>query len=369
MPTIDVASANPYRVHLGAHLALAIADEAAGADQAAVIVSEALTHIADPVLAALRERGVHAHLISVPDAEAGKTLAVAGRCWDRLGELALGRRDVVIGIGGGAVTDLAGYVAASWMRGVAVIQVPTSLLAMVDAAVGGKTGINTAAGKNLVGAFHEPRAVYLDLAALRTLPEREVVSGSAEIIKCGFIRDPEILERYESSPAACRSVDSLGAGSLLPELIERAVRVKAEVVAQDLKEGGLREILNYGHTFGHAIECREEYRWRHGDAVAVGMVFAAELARARGMLGDAAVEQHRRILRSAGLPVSYPAGRGHFAELRETMGRDKKTRGGILRFVALEERSGESGFAVTRIEGPEPEELEAAFAAVTEGDE
>ena len=189
----------------------------------------------------------------------------------------------VLGLGGGATTDLAGFVAATWLRGVDIVHVPTTLLGMVDAAVGGKTGINTDAGKNLVGAFHQPAAVLVDLATLETLPPNELVAGMAEIVKAGFIADPRILELIEADPQA--AVDP--AGAVLPELIRRAITVKAEVVAADEKESALREILNYGHTLAHAIERREQYRWRHGAAVSVGLVFAAELGRLAGRLDDA----------------------------------------------------------------------------------
>ena len=293
-------------------------------------------------------------LIDVPDAEAAKQLSVIGSVWEQLGEKGFNRRDAIIGLGGGATTDLAGFAAAGWMRGIKVIQVPTTLLAMVDAAVGGKTGINTAAGKNLVGAFHEPDSVFVDIERLETLPAAELVAGSAEIIKTGFIHDPVILERYDSDPAAC--VDPQG---YLPELIERSIAVKAAVVGEDLKESGLRETLNYGHTFGHAVERHEQYRWRHGNAVAVGMMFIAHLAHARGLIEAELVEKHRRILDSIGLPTTYRP--GQFADLYEAMTHDKKNRDGQIRFVALT-GVGET----TRLEGPSMEELEAAYAAISE---
>jgi 3-dehydroquinate synthase len=240
------------------------------------------------------------------------------------------------------------------MRGVRVVHVPTTLLAMVDAAVGGKTGINTAAGKNLVGAFHEPSAVLVDLATLDTLPRDEIAAGSAEIIKAGFIADPTILDLVEADPVA--ALDP--AGSVLPELVRRAIQVKAEVVASDLRESHLREILNYGHTLGHAIERREEYRWRHGAAVSVGLVFAAELARAAGRLDDATADRHRSVLASVGLPTTYAA--DALPELLESMRGDKKARGGVLRFVVLD------GLAKpARLEGPDTALLETAYAAVS----
>lgn len=258
----------------------------------------------------------------------------------------------MVAVGGGAATDLGGYVAAAWMRGIKVYQVPTTLLAMVDAAVGGKTGINTAAGKNLVGAFHEPSGVFVDLDFLRTLPHAELVAGSAEIIKAGFISDTAILDLYEADPAACLDVDGA-----LPELIERAIRVKAHVVSEDLKEAGLRETLNYGHTFGHAVERHEDYRWRHGHAVAVGMVYVAELARIAGLIDADLVERHRTILESIGLPTTYPD--GMYDELFSGMTRDKKNRRGTIRFVVLT-APGEA----SRLEGPSEDQLREAYAAL-----
>jgi 3-dehydroquinate synthase len=357
---IDVATERPYQVLVGrgvrAEVAATVTGLGAGQmGMAALIVHQpALADVAEAVRAELEGAGVDAHRVEVPDAEEGKALAVAGFCWEVCGRVGLTRGDVVVSLGGGAVTDLAGFVAATWMRGVRVVHVPTTLLAMVDAAVGGKTGINTPAGKNLVGAFHEPSAVLVDLAVLDTLPAPELVAGSAEIVKTGFIADPVILERIEAGPEA--ALDP--AGPVLPELVERSIRVKADVVAADLRESHLREILNYGHTLGHAIERREEYRWRHGAAVSVGLVFAAELARVAGRLDDATADRHRAVLSSLGLPVGYVA--GVLPELVESMRGDKKARAGTLRFVVLD------GLAKPgRLEGPEPELLERAYAAVS----
>ena len=241
------------------------------------------------------------------------------------------RTDAIISVGGGAITDVAGFVAATWLRGVRVIHIPTTLLGMVDAAVGGKTGINTAEGKNLVGAFWPPSAVLCEIGTLRTLPEHELLTGMAEVVKCGFIADPQILDIIEANPEKIRNSQS----SIVRDLIERAVRVKAEVVSEDLRESGRREILNYGHTLGHAIERAERYQWRHGAAVAVGMVYAAELALAAGYLDETIVDRTRAILKSLNLPVGYRGDR--WKELLETMRRDKKARGSLLRFIVLEE--------------------------------
>src|SRR5690606_23431896 len=269
----------------------------------------------------LATAGVAPHPLEIPDAEAGKTVTVAAECWDALGAAGVTRTDMVVGVGGGAATDLAGFVAATWLRGVRWVAVPTSLLGMVDAAVGGKTGVNIAAGKNLVGAIHPPAGVLVDLATLDTLPEVELTAGLAEVVKCGFIADPAILDLIESDPAAAADP----ASPVLRELVERAVRVKAEVVSEDLRESGLREILNYGHTLAHAIERVEQYRWRHGHAVAVGLVYAAALAQRAGRLDEPTARRHREVLTAVGLPTAYRA--DAWPELRAAMRVDKKTRG------------------------------------------
>ena len=349
---IRVATAQPYDVIVGRYLRAELLD-VLGSGAVAIVHQPTMVEAADGLRAVLEYLGSQVYRIEVPDAEEGKKLAVAGFCWDVLGQVGLDRTGTIVGFGGGAVTDLAGFVAANWLRGVRVVHVPTTLLGMVDAAVGGKAGINTDAGKNLVGAFYEPAAVVVDLATLRTLPRAELVAGMAEVVKAGFIADPEILELIEADPAA--ALDS--SGPVLEELVRRAIRVKAEVVAADLKESHLREVLNYGHTLGHALERREGYRWRHGAAVSVGMVFAAELSRLAGRLDDATTQRHGAVLRSIGLPTSYDA--DALPELLEGMRNDKKTRAGVLRFVVLD------GLAKPgRLEDPDPELLAEAYAAV-----
>jgi 3-dehydroquinate synthase len=350
---IRVATAQPYDVVVGRYLRAELLD-AVGSSAVAIVHQPTLVESAEALRTVLEYLGSPVYRIEVPDAEDGKKLSVAGFCWDVLGQVGLDRSGTVVGFGGGAVTDLAGFVAANWLRGVRVVHVPTTLLAMVDAAVGGKAGINTDAGKNLVGAFHEPAAVLVDLATLHTLPRAELVAGMAEVVKAGFIADPVILELIEADPAAALDPS----GPVLEELIGRAIRVKADVVAADLKETHLREVLNYGHTLGHALERREGYRWRHGAAVSVGMVFAAELARLAGRLDDAAAQRHRAVLSSIGLPTSYDA--DALPELVEGMRNDKKTRSGVLRFVVLDELAKPG-----RLEDPDPELLAAAYAAVS----
>lgn len=295
-----------------------------------VIHPRALRATGDTVREQLAAEGLTAVTAEIPDAEEGKHIQVAAFCWQVLGQNDFTRSDAIVAVGGGAVTDVAGFVAATWLRGVKVVHLPTTLLGMVDAAVGGKTGINTAEGKNLVGAFHPPAGVLADLDTLQTLPVNELVTGMAEVVKCGFIADPHILELVESNPEAVRDASS----EVVRELVERAIAVKATVVSEDLKESGRREFLNYGHTLAHAIELAERYSWRHGAAVSVGLVFAAELSRMVGRLDDATADRHRAILESLGLPVTYR--RDRWAALLDGMRRDKKARGDLLRFVVLD---------------------------------
>jgi 3-dehydroquinate synthase len=351
--TIEVAVDPPYPVVIGTGLLTELGEQLDGTHKVAILHQPTLAQTAESIRSFLADKGIDAHRVEIPDAEAGKELPVVGFLWDVLGRIGIGRRDVIVSLGGGAATDVAGFVAATWLRGVSIVHIPTTLLAMVDAAVGGKTGINTEAGKNLVGAFHQPKAVLVDLATLQTLPRNELVAGMAEIVKAGFIADPVILDLIEADPEA--AVDP--SKDVLPELIRRSIAVKAEVVAVDEKESSLREILNYGHTLAHAVERRERYRWRHGAAVSVGLVFAAELGRLAGRLDDATADRHRSVLTALGLPVTYEA--DAFPHLLEYMAGDKKNRAGILRFVVLD------GLAKPgRLEGPDPALLVAAYSVL-----
>ncbi len=329
-----------------------------GAERVLVVHAGLLAEAARTLGAALTAAGHAAYLEAVPDGEVAKTAAEAARLWGVLGRAGFTRTDAVVGLGGGSVTDLAGFVAATWLRGVSVVQVPTTLLGMVDAAVGGKTGINTAEGKNLVGAFHPPVGVLCDLDLLASLPMADLAAGMAEIVKAGFIADPEILEIVELDGASEGFAVAGADWPPLRELVERAVRVKAEVVAADLRESSLREILNYGHTFAHAVELVESFTWRHGEAVAVGMVYVAELARLAGVLDASVVERHRAVLTSLGLPTTYRGDR--WDELLTAMRRDKKARGSLLRFVVLHGIGDPQ-----RLEGPSEDLLRAAYAAVS----
>jgi 3-dehydroquinate synthase len=323
---IPVAGDRPYEVLVGRDLAADLPPLIDGAARTAVLFAPPLAAVAARIAAQVPKP----LLVQVPDAEAGKTVDVAARCWDSLGEAGFTRTDVVVGVGGGAVTDLAGFVAGCWLRGVRWVPVSTSLLGMVDAAVGGKTGMNTPEGKNLVGAFHEPGGVLCDLATLETLPRNELVSGMAEVVKCGFIKDGAILDLIEANPEAVRDPGS----AVVRELVERSIAVKAEVVSADLKESGRREFLNYGHTLGHAIERHQRYAGKHGHAVAVGLIFAAELARLAGRLDDRTAARHREILELLKLPTAYPA--EAWPQLLAAMRVDKKARADTLRFVVLD---------------------------------
>lgn len=348
--TVKKISVNNYDVHIGSDLISDIAECASVADKVAIIYQPG-RHI-EALSAALYDRGLEVFPFEIPDAEEAKTVATCAHLWDELGSAGFSRGDLIIAFGGGAATDLAGFIAATWMRGIKVIQVPTTLLAMVDAAVGGKTGINTAAGKNLVGSFHEPYAVFIDTDHLASLPQDEIIAGSAEIIKTGFIGDPAILDIYEKDPQACITV---GENSPIAELIYRSVAVKGRVVSADLKESHLREILNYGHTFGHAVEHHENYLWRHGKAVAVGLMFIAHLSHNLGYIDADLRDRHRRILESVGLPTTYT--QGIFDDLYEAMTHDKKNKDGKIRFVALDAKPGQC----IRIEGPSREDLIRAY--------
>jgi 3-dehydroquinate synthase len=334
---IRVATASPYDVVVGADLLgrlPGLAGEAA--QRVAVVFPEDLTGPATAVRDVLTA-GYDVLDLALPPGEQAKTAEVAAGCWEALGAAGFTRSDTVVAVGGGAATDLGGFVAATWLRGVRVVHVPTTLLGMVDAAVGGKTGINTSAGKNLVGSFHEPAGVLCDLDLLATLPQAELRSGLGEVVKCGFIADPEILTLVERAAPA----DLVAGSPLVRELVERAVQVKADVVAGDLRERGAdpdqpgREVLNYGHTMGHAVELASGYRLRHGEAVAIGCVYVAELARAVGILADDIAERHHTVFGRVGLPTGWSG--ASYDDLRARMAVDKKARGSSLRFVVLDD--------------------------------
>lgn len=354
---VEVRAEKPYQVTIGHGVVTQLAQTVAGAAKVAVLYPPVL---AEPVKSWTADLDAHVLFIELPDGEAAKTVDTLHRCWTALAEAGFTRSDAVVGVGGGATTDLAGFVASSWLRGVRYVSVPTTVLAMVDAAVGGKTGINLAAGKNLVGAFYEPSAVLADVDVLATLPVDDLRGGLAEMIKHGFIADRRTLEIFETDPAAMLRHDS----PALLEAIERSIAVKAEVVTNDLRESTSigksvgRELLNYGHTLGHAIERHENYQWRHGYAVSVGMMFAATLSRNLGHLDDDTVQRHRTILESVGLPTSYRA--DAWDDVRPAMSLDKKARGSSVRFMLLDSVA-DPFIAVA----PDEDVLAASFAEIS----
>ncbi|NMM93230.1 bifunctional shikimate kinase/3-dehydroquinate synthase [Bifidobacterium oedipodis] len=355
---------DPYDVAIGEgvmnHLVDVLGDKPV---RIALIHTQSVQRHSDRARALLRQGGYEVSDIVIPDAEAGKTIEVANGIWQRLGNEGFTRSDAVVGLGGGAATDLAGFVAATWMRGVRYVNCPTSLLAMVDASTGGKTGINTPQGKNLVGSFYTPAGVLADMKSLATLPNDIFIEGLGEVAKSGFIMDAEILSILESHAAELKAFDGttfLGTPleDVVAELIERTVTVKAYHVSSDLKEKGLREFLNYGHTLGHAIEKLEHFHWRHGNAVAVGMVYAAELSHLMGYIDADLVDYHRSLLSSLGLPTSW--NNGSFDDVLALMHRDKKARGNELRFVVLD-RVGH----VIHLDNPPADAVREAFERIT----
>lgn len=346
MKCISVSADRDYEVIIDIDWQRAIEPYLASRGQVAVIVSETMRdRITD-----LPQTDAHVHIFTVPDSEAGKSFATYRKLLDWLGAAGFTRNDLVIAVGGGAVTDLSGFVASTWLRGIDWIAVPTTLAAMVDAAVGGKTGINSEYGKNLIGSFYSPISVIVDLSWLDTLSDRDFAAGLAEVIKSGFIADGEIVELLTG-----KALTEVRANQALTlELISRTVAVKAKVVSGDFKESFDREILNYGHTLGHAIELHSKYTLRHGECVSIGLVFAANLANQVGILSDEITALHSSILKRLGLPISYES--RDWPELRANMAIDKKSRSGTLRFVAISEIA-----KTLRIEAPSESDLLSAY--------
>lgn len=356
---IDVSAEHEYPVFIGRGLLQELPALIAGADRVAIIHPGSLSLTAEAVRDDLAEQ-FNVTLIEVPDAEDAKTAAVLEFCWSALGSTGFTRNDAIVSIGGGATTDLAGFVAATWLRGIRVVHIPTTVLAMVDAAIGGKTGINTSAGKNLVGAFHSPVGVLCDVTALETLPENDLRAGFAEIAKVGLTSDGTIVRDILADPNLALDPQQ----PMLLDLMRRAVQVKADVVGADFYEtasahGAIgREVLNYGHTFGHAVERVERFKWRHGSAVSVGLMYVANLANIAGRLSDDGVARHRDVLQALGLPTTYTGGR--WPDLYEAMTIDKKARGNTLRFVIMTDAG-----TPAILTGPDPAMLVAAYDAVS----
>ncbi len=352
--TVQVAVDPSYPVVIGTGLLGELGELLAGRHRVAILHQPVLTETAEVVRSHLADKGIDAHRIEIPDAEAGKDLPVVGFIWEVLGRIGIGRKDALVSLGGGAATDVAGFAAATWLRGVSIVHVPTTLLAMVDAAVGGKTGINTDAGKNLVGAFHQPAAVLVDLATLQTLPRNEIAAGMAEVVKAGFIADPVILDLIEADPQAALDPSGEGAAGVGP------TRDRGQGRGGRRGREGIRSARN--------PQLRPHIGSRDRAAGAVSM---ATRRRGLGVLGvrcpnwagwqgvstTATAERHRSILTSLGLPTSYDA--DALPQLLESMAGDKKTRSGVLRFVVLD------GLAKPgRLEGPDPALLAAAYAEV-----
>jgi 3-dehydroquinate synthase len=278
----------------------------------------------------LRAAGFDGLRITVPAGEQAKSVRNLQTCWDLLAAHRLERNSFVVALGGGVVGDLAGFVAATYLRGLSFVQVPTSLLAQVDSSVGGKVAVNLKAGKNLVGAFYQPRLVLCDLATLRSLPPREFRAGLAEVIKYGVISDPVLFRRLERTIPKLLKLEP----NLLASVVARCCQIKADVVGQDEHETGLRAILNFGHTIGHAIENSAGYgRYLHGEAIAIGQVAAARLSRLALGLSDAEEERLWRLLTAAGLPTALQLNRAGKERLLRAMQVDKKVSGGKTRFV------------------------------------
>lgn len=330
----------PYDVRIGEHaLDQLVQTLGEGVRRIALVHTQSVQRHSDRARAQLRQAGYEVTDMVIADAEAGKTIPVANGVWQRLADEGFTRSDAIVGVGGGAATDLAGFVAATWMRGIRYVNCPTSLLAMVDASTGGKTGVNTPQGKNLVGSFYTPAGVLADTTTLSTLPNDIFIEGLGEVAKSGFIRDTAILSLLRDHASELKAFDGphvIGSDlePVVEELIERTVRVKAYHVSRDLKESGIREFLNYGHTLAHAIETIEHFTWRHGNAVAVGCVYAAELAHLLGHLDQHDVDMHRELLESLSLPISWSG--GTWQDVLALMHRDKKARGNTLRFVILD---------------------------------
>jgi 3-dehydroquinate synthase len=340
---VALSGENGYEIQVGSGL-LGQAGEAlalrARSRRIVVVTQPRIAHRwSEPLLTSLAAASFDVSVVVFPAGERHKHLQTIARLYERLYNLpGIDRRTLLVALGGGVVGDVVGFVAATYLRGLDYVQVPTTLLAMVDSSVGGKTGVDFRAGKNLVGAFHQPRLVLSDVETLTTLPRREVRSGLAEVVKYGIIREPALLERLQESAGALRR----GEGDIFEELVQRSCAIKAEVVAGDEREeSGLRATLNFGHTIGHALESATDYRrYKHGEAVAIGMVSASLIGEEAGITPPEVTRTLKQTLVALGLPTELPDDieDAHLMELTE---RDKKAVGGVARYV-LARRAGET---------------------------
>ena len=347
---IEVAAERTYPVIIDSSWKVELSKLLVGRNKAAIIVSEKMQGSIKDLIATDAEVLV----FPIPDGEPGKSSATLNKIWDWLGAAGFTRSDLIIGIGGGAVTDFTGFAAASWLRGINWVAIPTTVAGAVDAAIGGKTAINSEYGKNLIGAFHSPSAVIIDVSWFESLSDRDFAAGLAEVVKAGFISDGKIIQLIGDSNIS----DLRSNGATVLELITRAIAVKAKVVSSDFRESFDREVLNYGHTLGHAIELHCKYDLRHGECVAIGMAFMAQLQLSLGLITSELAQQHIDILENLGLPTTYK--RQAWPSLLASMYLDKKSRGKTLRLVTIK------GIGITdRLENPDEKILLAAYEKVS----
>ena len=349
MSVITVKAEHQYDVHICADWLTALTESISSYPRIAIFYPQSLKESIPKISI---ENDVH--FFPLPEGEAAKSVQNLAKMWDWMGAAGFTRSDVVVAIGGGTITDAAGFLSATWLRGIDWIAVPTTLAGMVDASVGGKTGINSDYGKNLIGSFHSPQKVIIDSHWLETLSSRDISAGLSEVIKTGFIGDSEILEIMENFELD-RDRHNY---EMINELIQRSVAVKAGVVSSDFKESFEREILNYGHTLGHAIERHSQYSLRHGEAISIGLIYAAHLSQMHCGLDAAIVAQHIRLLSKIGLPITYD--QSAFAELLAFMTLDKKSRGKMIRFVGISQVG-----KTQRIEGLSVDELAHAYEKIS----
>lgn len=350
MHKVEVTAEHRYEVRIGCKWQEELARVMTDRSRVAVVVSSAMRSR----IGSIESAGTEVFIFEIPDGEFGKDATTLEALWNQLGVSGFTRSDLIVAIGGGATTDIAGFAAATWLRGIDWVAIPTTLAGMVDAAIGGKTGMNSSFGKNLVGAFHSPIEVVVDTKWLESLSDRDFAAGLAEVVKCGFIADREILTLLSGKTLS----EVRNSKKLTEELILRSVKIKANVVGEDFQEGFAREVLNYGHTLGHAIELHSKYRLRHGEAVSIGLVFIAELAHLKGVLSEEIVALHRSLLSRLGLPTTYPL--AAWGELQPLLALDKKARGKSLRFVAISKIG-----TTLRLEGITQGELLKAYERVS----